>query len=119
MAEYQYHCQGCRHFFTTLSRDSIPPCPVCGTVATRHFSFGIVRSVPEHFNYSVGSYVSNERQLRDAIKVISEEQTYRTGVEHDYEYLSRADLADATAHGVTEEGLDDTYRTQHDNGDNG
>jgi hypothetical protein len=113
MAEYQYRCQGCRLFFTTLSRTNIPPCPVCGTQSTRMFSFNIAQSVPEHFNHSVGSYVSNERQLRDAIKVMSEEQSYRTGVEHDYEYLSRSDLADQGAHGVTEEGLDETRRAKH------
>jgi hypothetical protein len=70
--------------------------------------------MPEHFNNSVGAYVSNERQLRDALKVASEEATYRLGTDHNYEYLSPADMADATSHGVTEEGLDESRRASYD-----
>lgn len=69
--------------------------------------------MPEHFNYSVGSYVSNERQLRDAIKVTGEEQYYRLGIENNYEYLSASDMADASAHGVTDEGLEATERANY------
>ena len=70
--------------------------------------------MPEHFNHSVGSYVSNERQLRDALKVASAEASNRLGMDHDFQYMSPADMADASSHGVTEEGLDDTYRARHD-----
>lgn len=108
MPEYQYRCPGCRHIFTTLSRTDIPPCPVCRTPAQRKFSFGIVRGVSEHFNYSVGQYVSNERELREELKRAGEDQYLRTGIENDLEYLSRADIAEASSHGVTEEGLDST-----------
>ena len=113
MPEYQYRCPQCRLMFVTLSRTEIPPCPVCGAVSNRQFSFNVRNSLPEHFNHSVGSYVSNERQLRDALKVISDEQSARVGMDHNYEYLSPADMADASAHGVTEEGLDDTRRATY------
>lgn len=69
--------------------------------------------MPEHFNHAVGSYVSNEREFRDALKVMSEEQSYRVGIDHEYEYLSPADMADASAHGVTEEGLEATERAHY------
>ena len=99
--------------FVTVSRTEIPPCPVCRTKSIRQFNFNVRNSMPEHFNYSVGSYVSNERQLRDAIKVVGDEQYHRLGIESDYQYLSPSDMADASAHGVTEEGLDDTARATH------
>jgi hypothetical protein len=70
--------------------------------------------MPEHFNHSVGSFVSNERQLRDALKVASEEASHRSGMDTDYQFMSPADMADSSSHGVTDEGLDDTYRTRHD-----
>lgn len=114
MAEYQYKCRGCRLFFTTLDRDDISPCPVCATPATRHFAFNIGRSIPEHFNNSTGTYVSNERELRDQLKMMSDEESGRIGMDHEYTYLSPSDMMDAEAHGVTEEGLDTTHRTWHD-----
>lgn len=99
--------------FVTTSRTDIPNCPVCATPARRHFAFNVRASMPEHFNHSVGAYVSNERQLRDAIKVASEEASHRMGMDHDYQYLSAHDMADSSAHGVTEEGLDDTRRATY------
>lgn len=70
--------------------------------------------MPEHFNHSVGSYVSNERQLRDALKVASQEASRRSGMDTNYEFMSPADMADAGSHGVTDEGLEDSYRARHD-----
>lgn len=79
----------------------------------RQFTFNISRSMPEHFNHSVGSYVSNEHQMREALKVISEEQSYRVGTDHEYEYVSPHDMADMSAHGVTDEGLEETARATY------
>lgn len=87
---------------------------MCGTKSIRQFKFSIARSMPEHFNHSVGAYVSNERQMRDALKVASEEASVRRGLDHDFQYMSPSDMQDASAHGVTEEGLDDSYRARHD-----
>jgi hypothetical protein len=69
--------------------------------------------MPEHFNYSVGQYVTNDHALKEEFKRLSEEQSARVGMDHDYEYVSPADMADMSAHGVTEEGLDDTARAWH------
>jgi hypothetical protein len=99
--------------FVTLSRTDIPPCPVCGNPASRNFSFNIATSVPEHFNHSVGGYVNNERELKEQIKIRSQEESERTGIEHNFEYLSRSDMADSAAHGVTEEGLEQTARATY------
>lgn len=114
MAQYQYKCPACRFILVTESRTEIPPCPVCGHQTRRDFVFQVRTSTPEHFNHSVGAYVSNERELRDAFKRISDDQSERTGIEHNHEFLTRAEMADGSAHGVTEEGLDVTARVHHD-----
>lgn len=116
MAEYQYKCANCRVVFTTLSRTEIPPCPFCGNVSTRDFSFFFKPDTPEHFNHSVGEYVSNERELRDALKRQSDEASERNGIEHNLEYLSRSDMSDFGAHGVTEEGLEESRKAWSDMG---
>ena len=59
-------------------------------------------------------YVNNERQLRDALKVQSEETSHRLGIDHNFEYVSAHDMQEASSHGVTEEGLDATARVHHD-----
>jgi hypothetical protein len=100
--------------FITLSREDIPPCPVCGNKSQRQFIFNTLASVPEHFNHTVGGYVTNERALRDALKQKADEQSERIGMDHNYEYLTRSEMADAAAHGVTDEGLDTTRQTVHD-----
>ena len=113
LMEYQFRCPSCGRTVTTNAPADTAHCP-CGNHAARDFSFGVTRSIPEHFNQSVGAYVSNERQLRDALKVASEEASYRIGMEHNYEYLSPADMADAGSHGVTDDGLEDTRKAIHD-----
>lgn len=72
--------------------------------------------MPEHFNTSVGRVVNNERELRDAFKRQSDEVSERTGIEHNMEFLTRAEMADASAHGVTDEGLESSRREWHDMG---
>src|SRR5579872_2874780 len=113
MPEYQYKCRSCGVTFVSMSRADIPPCPVCGKKATRDYVFQARSSMPEHFNHSIGGYVNNERDLRDALKRRSEEESERVGVDHNYEYVSRADMADASSHGVTDEGLDTTERAHY------
>jgi hypothetical protein len=68
----------------------------------------------EHFSHTVGGYVNNERQLRDALKEMSDTESERVGMDHNYEYLTRSEMADASVHGVTEEGLETTHKTWHD-----
>jgi hypothetical protein len=74
------------------------------------WNFNSGRSFPEHFNNSVGEFVSNKRQFYDGLKRQSEVQSIRTGVEHNYQPVDPTDMADPSAHGVTDEGLDATHR---------
>lgn len=38
-----------------------------------------------HYNYSVGRYVNNDREFRDALKYRAEQNSIATGLTHDYE----------------------------------
>jgi hypothetical protein len=102
---FDYKCP--RGHIRTLTRrtDAILCGSDCSEIATRRFSFSIAHSIPEHFNASTGTFVTNERALRDDLKRQSDSESQRTGLDHNYEYLSPADMADATSRGVTVEGL--------------
>jgi hypothetical protein len=80
----------------------------CFHIARRRFSFGIVHGIPEHFNNSTGQYVNNVRELKDDLKRQSDVESAVTGIDHNYEYLSPADMADASSRGVTTEGLSES-----------
>jgi hypothetical protein len=73
----------------------------------RVFGFSVIQPMQEHYNPTTGSVVSNSRQFRDGLKIASERETARTGIEHNY---VEVDPTDAKALGVTEEGLDSTAR---------
>lgn len=68
--------------------------------------------MPEHFNHSVGEWVSNRRQFYDALKRKSDEQSIRRGQTIDYQPLDPSDMSDPSAHGVTDEGLEETHRAR-------
>lgn len=87
-------------------------CP-CGHVATRRYSFSVGAPMGEHFNFSVGRYVSNSHQLKDELKRKSEEASIRTGFDSNFELV---DPADTKSLGVTDEGLYETAKVKHDGG---
>jgi hypothetical protein len=68
----------------------------------------------EHWNTAVGQYVSNRAEMSDALKRQSEEASVRTGTEHDFQLVEPADMADAKAHGVNEDTLEESRRRRHD-----
>lgn len=72
--------------------------------------------MPEHFSHAVGRPVTNMRDLKDAIKRQSDEASERNGIEHDMEFLTRAEMMDPSAHGVTGEGLDTQQKAWRDLG---
>jgi putative FmdB family regulatory protein len=84
------------------------PCPVCGGRLKRIYSnFRFKRGMDAHFNPSVGTYVSNERQFRDELKRKSDEASVRTGMTHNFVPV---DINDKAALGVTDEGMDQIER---------
>lgn len=78
----------------------------------RKFSFFVQKPFVPHFNASVGSYVSSEQQFNNELHRLSDAQTERTGIEHNY---VRVDQADSAALGATEESMDNFYRRRYDN----
>lgn len=89
-------------------------CPVCGGRLQRRVSFSYHRSMPEHYNHAVGEFVSGKHSFRDALKRRGEEQSIRTGTEHNYEPV---DLRDQAACGATDEGLYETEKRARDTGE--
>lgn len=114
MAEYQYRCNSCRRLFASFTRADTTTCPDCQGPAVRKFGFYVSGGLKEHWNNAVGQYVSNEREMSEALKRQSEAASIRTGIEHQYEYVSPSEMADASAHGVSEDGLEESRRRRHD-----
>jgi hypothetical protein len=48
-----------------------------------------------HFNYTVGKFVRNEQEFRDALKRAGDKNSEKTGISHNYEYLHPADIRSA------------------------
>jgi hypothetical protein len=69
--------------------------------------------MPEHFNQSTGTYISNTREFADELKRKSEEMSNRTGMTHNYQPV---DVTDMKALGVTDEGLEHTHKVHRDTG---
>lgn len=61
-----------------------------------------------HFNYSVGEYVSTERDFTTALRRRADENTLATGTEHVYEMRDPAELARDTPYPAS----DDILNTQ-------
>lgn len=112
MAQYNYRCSRCNRLFASTVRADAITCQDCQGQATRKFSFYIAGGLQEHFNTAVGEYVSTRRQMEDALKRKSEEASARLGIDHDFQYLSPAEMADMDAHGV--ENPENALRNQHD-----
>lgn len=121
MPLYEYRCVQCGLNETFNRYHPIGevidfPCPVCGGRLRRIYSnFRFQRGMEAHFNPSVGTYVSNERQFRDELKRKSDEASIRTGMTHNFVPV---DLNDPKALGVTDEGREQIeennyLRTKH------
>lgn len=117
MAQYEFRCKACNadHSVFTLDSKEVMEygilhkriwCNKCGGDLRRVFSFTSTKSMPEHFNQSLGQHVSSERQLKDAFKVQSELATERTGIEHNFVPVHPSERDRL---GVTSEGLAATY----------
>lgn len=118
MPKYTFQCNDCghdeQHYFTfdTDTFTLTAPCPYndCDgemkrVISSPHFK----RGLPDHFNNSTGSYVSGERQLRSELSRLSDAQSLRTGVDHNYKWH---DGRDKEFFGVTDEGMDATRRRE-------
>lgn len=118
MAVYEWRCPECRQAYATrrpLGDTTPPTCPPCQTPVKRRYSpFAIQIPMQEHYNHSVGAYITNERQFKDQLKIQSEAATLRTGLEHNFVPHDPRDAKDSL--GVTDEGLEATYRRRRELG---
>lgn len=97
---------------STMEYGTKPVCPVCSIPKARVYSFAIKTSFVPHYNPSVGKFVSSQSEFDSELRRLSDQQTERTGITHNY--VSR-ELGDSAAFHNTEDGMDDFNRYHHDN----
>lgn len=120
MPIYEFRCRECGNGRESQSRD-ILPCP-CGGVLKRVFHCNVTPMFQEHFNHSVGRYVSSKQDFNDGLKQASEDASQArvdpitgkvTQIEHNFQPV---EAGDTKALGVTDEGLETTMRDHRDKG---
>lgn len=114
MPNYLYRCPWCGDefykYFQFADSNTIVYCGHDGVACDKVLGVAAFhRAMPEHFNHSVGKYVSNEREFRDDLKRASDEASQRLGLPHNFVPIDMRDPAQTHA---TEEGLDATHRQQ-------
>lgn len=112
MPVYEYKCSDGHRMVHSKRFDPADidlACPVmvdrtlCQQPLKRVFSFSFHRPMGEHFNHSVGKYVSNKRQFSDELKKRSEADSERLGMPVNYQPV---DLHDAGSLGVESDALE-------------
>jgi hypothetical protein len=115
MPLFDYKCVKGHLTESTTRAEAIMCGSDCSEIARRRFSFRIARSIQPHYNAAVGDFVRNEQDFRDKLKRAAERQAVEIGYETTYDYIDPADIAtQPEAFGVTEEGLYETRKRQHD-----
>lgn len=107
MAIYEFRCRSCGWIEMYPTRDVDELCARClrGRMQ-RVWSFQMAPVWHAHPNHSTGTVVSDPRQFERDLARKSEEQTERTGIQHNYVPV---DHSDTTKLGVTDAGLKETY----------
>lgn len=128
MPTYEYRCPDCRIVLQDIRpfshADDPTPCPECIEVKPRIPGGGLVSTTPlmkripssfakprefhEGLNPTTGKYTSSAQQHIDNLKRQSDEASERTGITHSFVPLDPAESASIC--GITDEGLDSTYR---------
>lgn len=112
MPLYEFKCRKCGLRSSTMEYGTEISCPVCSIPKSRVYSFAIKSSFVPHYNTSVGKFVSSQSEFNSELRRLSDQQTERTGITHNY--VSR-ELGDSAAFHTTEDGMDDFSRYHHDN----
>lgn len=76
----------------------------------RRYSFYSPTAFQPHFNHAVGQYVRTKAEFSDALKVLSDKQTARTGIPHNYVPV---DQSESIAFGADDQGMDDYHRNRY------
>lgn len=83
MPLYQFRCGKCGSVFTSDVRTTYI-CPLGHTDVKRKYAFTFGVGVREHWNGSVGKYVSNEQHLKDELARAGDKASEETGMHHSY-----------------------------------
>lgn len=74
-----------------------PTCLDCDALLTRVYTVPAVKAAyVEHFNESVGRYVRNDREFKDALKQGAEDIYHRTGYQTNYVPIEVGEIAAST-----------------------
>jgi hypothetical protein len=85
MPSYEHVCSGCSGLTFVTKNLREDHCPLGHRQVRRSWGFqAFHRQIGDHFNHSVGKYVSNTRELRDELKRGAEKQSEDLGLEHNY-----------------------------------
>lgn len=124
MPVYEYRCPGCgdtRSFTLSIEQyDQSQLMPICfNDPADPHpmkriFSFSKPPAFEEHFNLTTGTVTSSPRAHANELKRMSEEASARTGMPHNFVPVHPSEAREA--YGITDEGLDSTYRKEVETG---
>ena len=99
MAFYAYLCRTCGEFDSQRRGDSLP-CPDCGNVAKRRFSWRNASVLHDHYNPAFGQVISSRKQASELAKKASDDQSARLGMTVDYQLT---DIHDHEAAGISRE----------------
>lgn len=110
MPIYEFKCRVCNTVYQSMRAlgDTRPPTCPCGSSTKRVFSPPAI-NVYQAFE-TQGVEITSDRQHRDHLKAQSEAQESRTGIPSNYVPVHPADAKEV--YGITEEGLDTTYRRE-------
>lgn len=111
MPLYEYRCKECGYQRQSQKRDSqLGYCPDCDRgILKRSWGFQMAPVVHQYFDHSTGQVINDRKHLLSVAKEMSDRQTERTGITHNY---VPADMTDKATLGITGEGLDSTYNAQ-------
>jgi predicted nucleic acid-binding Zn ribbon protein len=98
MPYYEFRCAECGSVSGSTDRAHAGPCGCGGPLRRIWHAPGFIRGTAEHFNHSLGSYVRDDKDFRQQLRVKSAEMSERLGMPVDYQ---PADLSDRKALGVS------------------
>lgn len=124
MPVYEFRCPSCgavKSYSLTIEQyDACQLMPICFEDPSdphpmrRIFSFSKTPAFEEHFNLTTGTVTSSARAHANELKRMSEEASARTGMPHSFVPVHPSEAREA--YGITDEGLDSTYRKEVETG---
>lgn len=93
MPLYEFKCPSHGTVSTTTQYGVVPECELCKNQMRRIYSFYVEKAFVPHFNPSVGAFVSSQTDFNNRLAAMSEAETERTGIYHNYIPIEQGDAA--------------------------